>query len=194
MSPAVSLSSPNLPVCNSHNFDHRPKTTPCHSSPQEPKLTRRKLLNSTALTLLGAAAPQPAKAEPESPMEATSSRMSYSRFLEYLDQGAVKKVDLFQNGTVAIAEVYNPVLSKMQRVKIQLPGLPQELLRKFEEKDVDFAAHPIEPDVTGIALDLLGNLAFPLLLLGSLFLRNSSGNPGGPNLPFGLGRYIFSSS
>jgi hypothetical protein len=33
-----------------------------------------------------------------------SSRMSYSRFLEYLDMGRVKKVDLFENGTIAIVE------------------------------------------------------------------------------------------
>ncbi|XP_077224131.1 ATP-dependent zinc metalloprotease FTSH 6, chloroplastic-like isoform X2 [Tasmannia lanceolata] len=36
---------------------------------------------------------------------------------------------------------------------------------------------------------LLGNFAFPLLLLGSLFLRGASMNtPGRSNLPFGLGR------
>ena len=33
-----------------------------------------------------------------------SSRMSYSRFLEYLDMGRVKKVDLYANGTIAIVE------------------------------------------------------------------------------------------
>ncbi|ERM94485.1 hypothetical protein AMTR_s00010p00262210 [Amborella trichopoda] len=43
--------------------------------------------------------------------------------------------------------------------------------------------------MTDAILNLLGNLAFPLLLLGSLFLRSSQlNNPGGPNLPFGLGR------
>ena len=75
-------------------------------------------------------------------------------------------------------------------MKIQLPGLPQELLRKLKDKNVDFAAHPMEINMTTAVLDLLGNWAFPLLLLGSLFLRTSSTNvPEGPNLPFGLGRY-----
>merc|ERR1719390_293170 len=32
-----------------------------------------------------------------------SSRMSYSRFLEYLDLDRVKKVDLYDNGTTAMA-------------------------------------------------------------------------------------------
>ena len=123
-------------------------------------------------------------------MNQPQSRLSYSRFLQNLDEGAVKKVDLFENGTVAIAEIFNPVLNRIQRVKIQLPGLPQELLRKLKDKNVDFAAHPMEINMTAAVLDLLGNWAFPLLLLGSLFLRTSSTNvPEGPNLPFGLGRY-----
>ncbi|KAL5981172.1 ATP-dependent zinc metalloprotease FTSH 6, chloroplastic [Asimina triloba] len=153
--------------------------------------SRRKLLTSTGMGLLlgGTSLLQPARAEPEPPQESISSRMSYSRFLQYLDEGVVKKVDLFENGTVAVAEIFNAALNKIQRVKIQLPGLPQELLQKLKEKDVDFAAHPVEPDMGLALLDLLGNLAFPLLLLGSLFLRSASMNaPGGPNLPFGLGR------
>ncbi|KAL3838784.1 hypothetical protein ACJIZ3_023375 [Penstemon smallii] len=194
MSPTISLSTSYL-ISKFQDFDHLPKittrkTNPCKNSPQETKITRRKLMNTTGISLLGGSILiHPAKAEPESPIEASSSRMSYSRFLEYLDQGYVKKLDLFENGTVAIAEVYNVAMNKIQRVKIQLPGLPQELLRKLEEKGVDFAAHPKEVDMVGVILDLLGNLAFPLMLLGALLLRSSSSStPGGPNLPFGLGR------
>ncbi|KAL6561627.1 ATP-dependent zinc metalloprotease FTSH 2, chloroplastic [Orobanche minor] len=39
-----------------------------------------------------------------------NSRMSYSRFLEYLDKDRVKKVDLFENGTIAIVEAISPEL------------------------------------------------------------------------------------
>lgn len=152
-------------------------------------MTKRELLLSTGLGLgLG----KPARAEPESPNAFTSSRMTYSRFLQYLEEGAVKKVDLFENGTVAIAEIYNPSLDKIQRVKVQLPGLPEELLRKMEEKNVDFAAHPMDFNWWPWILDLLGNFAFPLILLGTLLLRTSTNNPTGPNLPFGLGRYHLS--
>ena len=93
---------------------------------------------------------------------------------------------------MAIAEIFNPALEKIQRVKIQLPGLPKELLSKLKEKNVDFAAHPMEVSMWPAILDLLGNLAFPLILLGTLLLRNSGTNTpaGGPNLPFGLGRYV----
>ncbi|XP_031254055.1 ATP-dependent zinc metalloprotease FTSH 6, chloroplastic-like [Pistacia vera] len=199
MSPAVSLSFSHLPLCKTQDFSKDtllPRRTfrenPCQKTPLDVKLTKRNLLSSTALGLIGGglSMAQPAKsAEPESPSESTSSRMSYSRFLQYLNEGAVRKVDLFENGTVAIAELYNPALERIQRVKVQLPGLPQELLRKMEEKNVDFDVHPMDFNWGLALLDFLTNFGFPLLLLGSLFLRSSSTNtPGGPNLPFGLGR------
>ncbi|XP_023912746.1 ATP-dependent zinc metalloprotease FTSH 6, chloroplastic [Quercus suber] len=199
MSPALSLHLSHPPISKSQDLSKDNtnltkstyKKNPCQKTPLDIKISRGKLIKSTALGLTGGglSVAQPARAEQESPVEATSSRMSYSRFLQYLDEDAVRKVDLFENGTVAIAEIFNPILNKIQRVKIQLPGLPQELLRKMKEKNVDFAAHPMEVDWWPAILDLLGNLAFPLILLGSLLLRTSSTNtPGGPNLPFGLGR------
>lgn len=195
MSAALSLSVSHPPICKSHHDSHPKlpnKENPCPRTPLEAKLNRRKLLQSTGLSLLLSA--RRANAETEAPSDASSSRMSYSRFLEYLDQGAVKKVDLFQNsnGSFAVVEIQNPNLNKIQRVKVQLPGLPKELLRKLKEKEVDFGAYPMEINVIASLLDLLGNLAFPLLLIASsLLLRSSSSNgPGGPNLPFGLGRYV----
>ncbi|PON38702.1 Peptidase [Trema orientale] len=200
MSPALSLSVSLPPICKSKDISrdtHLPKSTnredPSPKNPSEFKFSRRNLINYTALGLTGTglSVSKPAKAaEPESPVSSTSSRMSYSRFLQYLDEGAVKKVDLFENGTVAIAEIFNPTLEKIQRVRIQLPGLPRELLSKLKEKNVDFAAHPLEVNQWPAILDLLGNLAFPLILLGTLLLRSSGTNTpaGGPNLPFGLGR------
>ena len=72
----------------------------------------------------------------------SSSRMSYSRFLEYLDKGRVDKVDLYENGTIAIVEAVSPELgNRIQRVRVQLPGLSQELLQKLREKNFDFAEH-----------------------------------------------------
>ncbi|XP_016509541.1 ATP-dependent zinc metalloprotease FTSH 6, chloroplastic-like [Nicotiana tabacum] len=194
MSPALSLFVTQFPLCKSQDFSkdtHNPKIsnkeTPCQKSYSDARINRRKLLGTSGLSLVAGTLAKPARAETEAPIEATSSRMSYSRFLEYLNQGAVKKVDFFENS--AVAEIFNPALNKVQRVKVQLPGLPPELVRKLREKDVDFAAHLPEMNVIGPLLDLLGNLAFPLILLGSLLLRSSSSNtPGGPNLPFGLGR------
>ncbi|PHT90930.1 ATP-dependent zinc metalloprotease FTSH 6, chloroplastic [Capsicum annuum] len=195
MSSALSLSASQFPLCKSqdfskdtHNAKISSKETPCQKTHSDTRVDRRKLLSTSGLSLVAGTLSKPAaRAETEAPVEATSSRMSYSRFLDYLNRGAVKKVDFFQNS--AVAEILiNPALNKVQRVKVQLPGLPPELVRKLEDKNIDFAAHLPEMNVIGPLLDLLGNLAFPLILLGALLLSSSSNTPGGPNLPFGLGR------
>ncbi|KAG7555341.1 Peptidase M41 [Arabidopsis suecica] len=201
-SSALSLPLSNIPTCNkkSQEFQkpaplsksshtHKPslKTQTLHHT-----LTKRNLLSLTALgftSSLGTVLAHSAKAEPEAPIEATSNRMSYSRFLQHLKENEVKKVDLIENGTVAIAEISNPALGKIQRVRVNLPGLPVDLVREMKEKNVDFAAHPMDVNWGAFLLNFLGNLGFPLILLGSLLLTSSSRKtPGGPNLPFGLGR------
>ncbi|KNA17405.1 hypothetical protein SOVF_080200 [Spinacia oleracea] len=124
----------------------------------------------------------------------SSSRMSYSRFLEYLDKDRVQKVDLFENGTIAIVEAISPELgNRVQRVRVQLPGLSQELLQKLREKNIDFAAHNAQEDSGSVLFNLIGNLAFPLILIGGLFLlsRRSGGGmggPGGPGNPLAFGQ------
>ena len=114
MAPALSLPVSHLLVCKSQDFSkdtHLPTGTNREKYSakiaSDIKLSKRKLLSSTALGPIGGglSVAQAAKAEPESPIERTSSRMSYSRFLQYLDEGVVRKVDLFENGTVAIAEI-----------------------------------------------------------------------------------------
>ncbi|XP_076916039.1 ATP-dependent zinc metalloprotease FTSH 6, chloroplastic-like [Bidens hawaiensis] len=195
MSTVISLFTPHIPHPKSHHHSKDTKTTPCQPT-LDTKFTKRDLLKTVGLTLIGSntLVHPAARAEPElpnTPVAAPSSRISYSRFLDYINEGGVKKVDLYENGSVAIAEIMlNPELdNKVQRVKVQLPGLQQELVRKLKEKEVDFAAHPMEMNVAAAVFDLLANFAFPLLLLGALLLRSSSSNvPGGPNLPFGLGR------
>ncbi|KQK18862.1 ATP-dependent zinc metalloprotease FTSH 6, chloroplastic [Brachypodium distachyon] len=185
---AMSLTTTShLPVCKAQDVVSKQAPPPTKS--------RRRLLQSAGLGLGLAMTKQTARAEPPptlAPEELTSSRMSYSRFLDYLNAGAIKKVDFFfQNGTVAVAEVDDPVLARAHRVKVQLPGLPAELVRKLRDKGVDFAAQQPEPNVGLDVLGLLLNLGFPLLFLASLFLRSRTNNPGGvggPSLPFGLGR------
>ncbi|CAI9272150.1 unnamed protein product [Lactuca saligna] len=194
MSTAISLFAPSLPPGKSQHFSRN--TNPSPKSTLDTKFNRRNLLKTLGFSTIigetsgtGILVHPAAKAVPESPAEATSNTLSYSRFLEYLNEGAIRKVDFFENGTLAIAEISNPVLNKIQRVKVQLPGLQRELIRKLREKEVDFAAHPMETNMADAVLDLISNFAFPLILLGALLFRSSSPNtPGGPNLPFGLGR------
>lgn len=44
----------------------------------------------------------------------------------------------------------------MQRVRVQLPGSSAELLNKFREKKIDFAAHSNTEDGGAVFLNLLG--------------------------------------
>jgi len=156
--------------------------------------TRRAMLRNA----MGAAlATIPASAAMAADSDVASSRMSYSRFLEYLDMDRVKKVDLYENGTIAIVEAVSPELgNRVQRVRVQLPGTSAELLQKFRAKNIDFAAHSEDENGGSVFLNLLGNLAFPLLLVGGLFLlsRRSQqgggmgGGMGGPGNPMAFGK------
>ena len=71
--------------------------------------------------------------------------------------GARRQVDLYENGTIAIVEAVSPELgNRVQRVRVQLPGTSQELLQRFRDKSVDFAAHSNTEDGGAVFLNLLG--------------------------------------
>ena len=83
--------------------------------------------------------------------------------------------------------------NRVQRVRVQLPGTSQELLAKLREKKVDVAAHAAGEDGGAVIASLLGNLAFPLLLVGGLFLLSRRGGGvggpgGGPGNPLAFGK------
>lgn len=68
-----------------------------------------------------------------------------------------QQVDLYENGTIAIVEAVSPELgNRVQRVRVQLPGTSSELLNKFRDKKVDFAAHSNTEDGGAVFLNLLG--------------------------------------
>lgn len=170
----------------------RASSSPTSSSSVSASTSRRAQLAGLLSTLSLATTASAANAADDA-TNVASSRMSYSRFLEYLDMGRVKKVDLYENGTIAIVEAVSPELgNRVQRVRVQLPGTSAELLQKFREKGVDFAAHAQQEDGGSVFLNLIGNLAFPLLLVGGLFLLSRRGGgpmgPGGPGNPMAFGK------
>ena len=125
---------------------------------------------------------------------ALNSRMTYGRFLEYLDMGWIKKVDLYDNGHTAIIEAAGSELgNRIQRIKVELPANAPELITKLRKFKVDIDAHPSKN--SAVVWNLIGNLVFPLLLLGglALLLRRSSNSPGGPGqaMSFGKSRALF---
>jgi len=96
-------------------------------------------------------------------------------------------------------EAVSPELgNRVQRVRVQLPGTSSELLQKFRANNIDFAAHSEQEDGGAVFMNLLGNLAFPLLLVGGLFLLSrrsqngqggmGGGGMGGPGNPMAFGK------
>jgi len=118
-----------------------------------------------------------------------NTRMTYGRFLEYLDADRVTSVDLYEGGRTAIVEAVDPELdNRVQRVRVDLPTSAPELINKLKEKQVSFDAHPMRND--GAIWGLLGNLIFPILLITGLFFlfRRSSNLPGGPGQAMNFGK------
>ncbi|MEH1939509.1 MAG: ATP-dependent zinc metalloprotease FtsH2 [Nostoc sp.] len=120
---------------------------------------------------------------------AANTRMTYGRFLEYLDGDRVTSVDLYEGGRTAIIEARDPdIENRVQRWRVDLPINAPELISKLKEKDISFDAHPMRND--GAIWGLLGNLIFPVLLITGLFFlfRRSSNLPGGPGQAMNFGK------
>ncbi len=130
-----------------------------------------------------------ASAPADTSKNTANTRMTYGRFLEYLDADRVTSVDLYEGGRTAIVEAIDPELdNRVQRVRVDLPGSAPELIGKLKEKQVSFDAHPMRND--GAIWGLLGNLIFPILLITGLFFlfRRSSNLPGGPGQAMNFGK------
>ncbi|MBE9251560.1 ATP-dependent zinc metalloprotease FtsH2 [Dolichospermum sp. LEGE 00240] len=120
---------------------------------------------------------------------AANTRMTYGRFLEYLDADRVTNVDLYDGGRTAIIEANDQdIENRTQRWRVDLPVNAPELIQKLREKQVSFDAHPMRND--GAIWGLLGNLVFPVLLITGLFFlfRRSNNLPGGPGQAMNFGK------
>ncbi|MGI0494157.1 ATP-dependent zinc metalloprotease FtsH2 [Alkalinema pantanalense CENA528] len=118
-----------------------------------------------------------------------STRMTYGRFLEYLDANRVKAVDLYDNGRTAIVEAVDPELdNRIQRLRVDLPGNSPELIARLRDSQIALDSHPPRND--GALWNILGNLVFPILLLSGLFFlfRRSNNIPGGPGQAMNFGK------
>lgn len=118
-----------------------------------------------------------------------SSRMTYGRFLEYLEMGWIKRIDLYDDGHTGIVEAIGPELgNRIQRIRVELPTTAPELITKLRKANVDIDAHPASETTSNWGL--LGNLVFPLLLIvGLAFLfRRSNNIQGGPGQAMSFGK------
>ena len=123
-------------------------------------------------------------------LNVSSSRMTYGRFLEYLDMGWVKQVDLYDNSRNAIVQASSPELgNRPQSIRVEIPVGASQLIQKLKASNIDFDAHPTPQK--SIFLTIASNLILPLIFIGSLifFFQNSDNFSQNSNAsPMNLGK------
>lgn len=111
---------------------------------------------------------------PKLTQNTVSSKMTYGRFLEYLEMDWVKQVDLYDNGRNAIVKASSPELgNRPQTIRVEIPVGASQLISKLKEYNIDFDAHPAEtPTISSV---IATNLIIPLIFIGGLayLLQNS---------------------
>ena len=97
----------------------------------------------------------------ESSKNSTSSRMSYGKFLDYLEMGWVKQVDLYDSGRNAIIQASSPELgNRPQLIRVEIPVGASQLILKLKEYNIDFDAHPME--TKNFLISIASNLLIPI--------------------------------
>lgn len=120
----------------------------------------------------------------------SSSRMTYGRFLEYLELGWIKQVDLYDNSRNAMVLASSPELgNRPQSIRVEIPVGASQLIQKLKEYNIDFDAHPMPRK--SLFVTIASNLILPLVFIGGLifFFQNSenfSQNSG--SSPMSLGK------
>lgn len=119
-----------------------------------------------------------------------SSRMTYGRFLEYLEMGWVKQVDLYDNSRNAIIQASSPELgNRPQTIRVEIPVGASQLIQKLKEYNIDFDAHPTERK--NLFISLASNILLPILFItGLIYFFQNSENLGGNSgsSPMNLGK------
>jgi cell division protease FtsH len=119
-----------------------------------------------------------------------SSRMTYGRFLEYLEMGWVKQVDLYDNSRNAIIQASSPELgNRPQTIRVEIPVGASQLIQKLKEYNIDFDAHPAERK--NLFISIASNILLPIIFITGLiyFFQNSENFGGGSGQsPMNLGK------
>jgi cell division protease FtsH len=112
--------------------------------------------------------------KPEVRTTPSSSRMTYGRFLEYLELGWVKQVDLYDNNRNAIVLASSPELgNRPQVIRVEIPVGASQLIQKLKDYNIDFDAHPLPRK--SLLITIVSNLILPLAFIAGLifFFQNS---------------------
>ena len=140
--------------------------------------------------LLGFESPENIRNTAQLNQNVVSSRMTYGRFLEYLEMGWVKQVDLYDNSRNAIIQASSPELgNRPQTIRVEIPVGASQLIQKLKEYNIDFDAHPAERK--NFLVNIASNILLPILFLTGLvyFFQNSENFGNGSNQsPMSLGK------
>ena len=148
------------------------------------------ILGIKKFNLLGFESPENIRNTAQLNQNVVSSRMTYGRFLEYLEMGWVKQVDLYDNSRNAIIQASSPELgNRPQTVRVEIPVGASQLIQKLKEYNIDFDAHPAERK--NFLVNIASNILLPILFLTGLvyFFQNSENFGNGSNQsPMSLGK------
>ena len=120
----------------------------------------------------------------------STSRMTYGRFLEYLEMGWVKQVDLYDNSRNAIIQAASPELgNRPQSIRVEIPIGTSQLIQKLKSYNINFDAHPIPRK--NVFITIASNLLVPLLFIGGLlffFQGSDNFSPSSGSSPMSIGK------
>jgi cell division protease FtsH len=140
--------------------------------------------------LLGFESPENIRNTAQLNQNVVSSRMTYGRFLEYLEMGWVKQVDLYDNSRNAIIQASSPELgNRPQTIRVEIPVGASQLIQKLKEYNIDFDAHPAERK--NLFVSIASNILLPIIFItGLVYFFQNSENFGGNNSqsPMSLGK------
>merc|ERR1712087_560303 len=134
--------------------------------------------------------PESIRNEAQVNQNVVSSRMTYGRFLEYLEMGWVKQVDLYDNSRNAIVQASSPELgNRPQTIRVEIPVGASQLIQKLKEYNIDFDSHPAEQK--NLFVSIASNILLPIIFITGLvyFFQNSENFGGGSGQsPMSLGK------
>ena len=132
--------------------------------------------------------PETIRNKSEADQNTASSRMTYGRFLDYLEMGWVKQVDLYDNGRNAQIVASSPELgNRSQTIRVEIPVGASQLIQKLKENNINFDAHPAPRK--SLFVTIASNILLPAIFIAALvyFFQNSDMGGAGSS-PMSLGK------
>jgi len=112
--------------------------------------------------------------KPKTNVNASSSQMTYGRFLEYLEMGWIKQVDFYYNGRTALVQASSPELgNRPQVIEVEIPVGASQVIQKLKDYNINFDYHSAPKK--NIVISIVSNLFLPLIFIAGLifFFQNS---------------------